>query len=164
MAAHSTMAGSNLHENKGVASASNDFVATATSGATVWKKITSANIDATSVFNVNKFKMTVTLPDISTASSVYVVVPVAATCTKVWSVLGGAIATADATITCRNHAGTSMGTLTVAFSGSAAKDVDSLTPGSNNTFTAGQVMTIETNGNPDNTIPLYFTLEFTQTA
>jgi len=44
---HSTLTGTNLHENKGVATATDDFVATATSGATVWKKLTAANLTGT---------------------------------------------------------------------------------------------------------------------
>lgn len=44
---HSTLTGSNLHENKGVSSASDDFVATATSNATVWKKLTASNLTGT---------------------------------------------------------------------------------------------------------------------
>ena len=45
--AHSTLTSSNLHENKGVATATDDFVATATSGATVWKKLTASNLTGT---------------------------------------------------------------------------------------------------------------------
>jgi len=44
---HASMSGSNLHENKGVSSASDDTVATATSAATVWKKLTHANLQTT---------------------------------------------------------------------------------------------------------------------
>lgn len=45
--AHSTLTGSNLHENKGVASASNNTVATASSGTTVWQKLTHSNLQTT---------------------------------------------------------------------------------------------------------------------
>jgi hypothetical protein len=45
--AHSTLTGSDLHENKGVAAATDDFVATATSSATVWKKLTASNLTGT---------------------------------------------------------------------------------------------------------------------
>lgn len=44
---HSTLTGSSLHENKGAASASDDYVATVTSGATVWKKLTASNLTTT---------------------------------------------------------------------------------------------------------------------
>lgn len=49
--AHSTLTGSNLHENKGVAAAANNTVATASSGTTVWQKINANHISA----NVNPF-------------------------------------------------------------------------------------------------------------
>lgn len=45
--AHSTLTGSNLHENKGVASASDNTVATASSGSTVWQKLTHNHLTTT---------------------------------------------------------------------------------------------------------------------
>lgn len=45
--AHSTLTGSNLHENKGVSSATDNTVATAVSGATVWSKLTASNLTGT---------------------------------------------------------------------------------------------------------------------
>lgn len=45
--AHSTLTGSNLHETKGMASATDDYVLTATSGAGVYKKLTASNLTGT---------------------------------------------------------------------------------------------------------------------
>lgn len=45
--AHSGLTGSNLHENKGVSSATDNTVATAVSGATVWAKLTASNLTGT---------------------------------------------------------------------------------------------------------------------
>lgn len=45
--AHKLLTGTDLHENKGAAAASDDYVATATDGATVWKKLTAANLATT---------------------------------------------------------------------------------------------------------------------
>lgn len=45
--AHSVLTGTDLHENKGAAAATNDFVATVTTGATVWKKLTAVNLTGT---------------------------------------------------------------------------------------------------------------------
>lgn len=45
--AHSTLTGADLHENKGAAAATDDYVATVTSGATVWKKLTASNLTGT---------------------------------------------------------------------------------------------------------------------
>lgn len=44
---HSSLTGSNLHEGKGVASATDDYVPTVTSGATVFKKLTHVNLATT---------------------------------------------------------------------------------------------------------------------
>lgn len=163
--AHSALTGSDLHELKGASSASADTVPVADgAGSHVWEKITSDSIDSTSIFNTNKYKLTIRIADLNTAELIYVPVPVASTLTKVWSCISATIATADSTIDFLNHAGANMGTITVAFSGSAAKDVDSLTPSSNNTFAAGEVLTIDNNGECTNTCPTILVLEFTQTA
>jgi hypothetical protein len=45
--AHSKLTGADLHENKGAAAATDDYVATVTSGATVWKKLTASNLTGT---------------------------------------------------------------------------------------------------------------------
>lgn len=45
--AHKNLTETELHENKGASTATDDFVATVTSGATVWKKLTSSNLTTT---------------------------------------------------------------------------------------------------------------------
>ena len=87
MALHSSLADAELHENKGVSSASDNTVATATSGATVWKKITSSNIDTTSIFNNNVGVRDTFITDVSTAEKVYVVFPFSATITKIDNII-----------------------------------------------------------------------------
>lgn len=44
---HSTLTTTNLHENKGVAAATDNTVATAVTGATVWAKLTAASLTGT---------------------------------------------------------------------------------------------------------------------
>lgn len=146
MAYHNVLAEANLHENKGVSTAANNTVASATSNATVWRKVNADMIDTTSIFNTNETIVTVSLVDVSTAETAYIVFPFAVTITKVSTVLHGVISGADATLTVRNHSGGSMGTITVAQSGSAAGDLDSLSPVSNNTIAANEKMSIETDG------------------
>ena len=109
-----------------------------------------------------KIYLNVTMADVSTASSVWVVAPVASTFTKLYSVINGAIATADAAIT-TEIAGTAVtgGALTIAYSGSAAGDVDSATPSALNILTAGQALEIITSGASTNTIIGTFTVELT---
>lgn len=167
MPSHSALTGSDLHEPKGVAAATSGQVYAANgAGSGTWKKVTSSEIDST-IKNINKGVISGFIPDISSGTAnqnrTYIVLPYNCTVVKVHTVIAGANATADNTLTVRNNAGTSMGTITVAFSGSAAGDVDTLTPGSNNTFTAGEKILIESDGAGTNTVPCTVTIEFTYT-
>lgn len=136
---HSTLTDPNLHEPKGASTASNNEVYVADgAGSGNWTPL--------------KHLISVQIEDISTASTRYIPIPFAGTITKVTSVIGGAIATADATITVKNSAAASMGTITIAHSGSAAGDVDTLVPSSNNTVTADSFITVETDGASTNTV------------
>ena len=165
MVAHSTLTGAELHEPKGAAAASANTVYVADGAASgAWAKIDADNIDTSAIFNTNKFILTARIDDVSTADSIYVPIPVACTVNTVYTALGGAITSADATVTCRNNADTSMGTITVANAGSAAGDVDSLTPASNNTFTAGQRIRIDTDGGSSTAAELWISIVVTQTA
>lgn len=164
MAIHSALADSELHENKGVAGATDGAVATATSGATVWQKIGPTNVDTSLIFTVNKVYLTTKLKDVSTADSMYLVVPFNGTLDAVYTALENALTTANATVTVRDGTATSMGTITITQSGSAAGDVDSLLPVANNIFTAGQTVRIDTDGASDTAAELYITLVFTVTG
>ncbi len=86
------------------------------------------------------------ITDLSTAGQVYIVSPFAGTVFAVYGVLNKAITTADAVVTIKTAAGT-VGTFTVATSGSAPGDVDSLTSGLVNTaVAAGATVEVETDG------------------
>lgn len=131
---HSALTGSDLHEPKGVASATAGKVYISNgSGSGAW---TSAGEIITGY-----------IEDVSTAEVVHVPMPFAGTVSKVITVLEGAISNADATVTVKNASAVSMGTLTIAQSGSAAGDVDTLSPSSNNTVSVNTFITVETNGN-----------------
>jgi len=107
--------------------------------------------------------LTVTMADISTASSVWVVAPHAGDISKIYSVINGTIATANAAITFElaGVAVTGAG-ITIAYSGSAAGDVDYSTPTALNTVTAGQAIEIITNGASTNTVIATFTVLITR--
>jgi hypothetical protein len=113
----------------------------------------------------NDIAVTVTMADVSTASSVWVVAPYACAIKKIYSVINGAIATADAAIT-TEIGGTAVtgGAITIAYSGSAAGDVDSATPSALNTLTEGQALEIITSGASTNTIIATFTVVLTPLA
>lgn len=144
MTAHASLTGADLHEPKGVAAADSGQVYIADgAGSGTW----------TTLVNANKAYITARLEDISTAKSVFVVPGVAGDVSKIYSVIDGIIATADCTLSFE-IAGTPItsGDITIAYSGSAAGDVDSSTPSAANTITAGQAIEIITSGASTNTV------------
>lgn len=144
---HSTLTDPYLHEPKGVASASSGDVYVANgSGSGSW----------TAKETLIELSLEGYLEDVSAVETVYVPVPFAGTVSKVLTVLEGSISSADSTLTVKNSAGTSMGTITIANSGSAAGDVDVLLPSSNNTVTADSFITVESDGASTNTAKLRF--------
>lgn len=133
MPAHSALTGTDLHEPKGVAAAASG------------KTYLSDGLGSGS-WVVPPYTLTALIDDVSTAETVYIPIPYAGTITKVVTVLAGSITTANATVTVRDAAGTSMGTLTITQSGSAAGDIDVLSPVANNTVTSDSKVTVETDG------------------
>ena len=164
MVAHSTLTGANLHEPKGVATASVGQVYVADGAASgAWQKIGTSELDTTEIIDNLEFYMTALIDDVSTMDEIYVAIPHDCTLDKVITVLEGALTDADAVITVRDDADSSAGTITVAFTSSAAKDVDTLTPASNNVFSEDDVLTIETDGGSTGTQKLFITMIFTKT-
>ena len=99
-----------------------------------------------------------TIADISTAGQIYIVSPVTGVVKAVYGVLNGTIDTADSVLTVKTPAGT-VGTITVAYDGSAAGDIDSLTSGLLNTaITKGAAIEIETGGQSGQTISEFITV------
>ena len=132
---HSSLTGADLHEPKGVATANSEDVYVANgSGSGAWKGQT---------LLLNK-KMT----DISSSFDRYIPLPVACKVIHITTALSAAISGSDLVLTNKNAAGSSMGTITVAQSGSAAGTIDTLTPSSNNTFAVNTAIEIEGNGGP----------------
>ena len=147
MAAHSTLTTTELHEPKGAAAASANTVYVADGAASgAWAKIDSDNIDTASIFNINSFEISKTLADVSTAETMYIPTARAITVKKIVTCLQGVITGSDTTLTAKNAAGTSMGSITIAVSGSGAGVIDTLEPSANNTITADSFFTIETDG------------------
>lgn len=134
MAEHSAITDPNIHEPKGVAvaSAGSNYIADG-AGSGSWDH--------------PYYTLTLELDDISTASTSYVVAPLPGTVEKIYSVIHTAITVADAVLTSA-IGGTSItdGSITVAFTGAAAGDVDSTVPSAANTVAAGSVLSIATDG------------------
>lgn len=112
------------------------------------------------------FYMGVDIADLSADADYYLVIPRACTLSKLWSVIDGAVGTADVTITPLKVGGSAMtsGAITITQSGSAAGDVDSATPSANNTFTAGSVLKLTVAGGGAGGSPRgHVTLDFVTT-
>lgn len=151
---HSTLTGAQLHEPKGVSSASSGTVYVANgSGSGSWSNI-HANQRAFDIF----------LPDIGTAGSWYWVAPFAGNITTIYSVINSALTSADNVLTFFiGGVQLSNSTITMTQSGSAAGDVDSSTPTANHAITAGAALKITTDGGTANTPTAMLTIVLTLT-
>lgn len=165
MALHKDLTGTDLHEPKGVASASIDTIYVANgAGSGSWVKIDSANIDTTSILNTNKFQLSVKVTDLASVS--FVLVPVVQNCTltAATSVITAAITGADAVLTFTRAGASTIGTITIDDSGSGEGVIDTLSSPVNNTFTAPSYVKIACDGGPSGgTSDAYIVLEFTLT-
>lgn len=111
-----------------------------------------------------KGAVVVRIADISTTETLYLMLP-KCTVTKIWSVLSGAIADVNATITAY-RIGTALtnGVITIDYSGSGAGDIDSCTPTANNDFDGStQYLKLVGGGESTNAVPVLVTVEFTMT-
>ena len=101
------------------------------------------------------------IADVSTAGQIFVPIPTGfdGTVVEVRTALNGAIGTADVDLTLK-VGGTAMtnGMVTIAFTGSAAGDVDSAFPSGANAVRVGQAIEIETDGASTNAIEVFGTL------
>lgn len=108
---------------------------------------------------LNDYFLTVQLTDVSAPSSVNVAVPDDGNIIKIISVLGGAITTANSAVTTSiNGTTVTGGGFTVAFSGSAAGDIDTATPTALNSVKEGDYITITSDGGSSTTQPITVTL------
>ena len=151
---HSTLTDPYLHEPKGAASASSGDVYVANgAGSGAW----------TAKETLIELSLEGYLENVSAVETVYVPIPFAGTVVKILTVLEAVISSSNSTVTVKNAAGSSMGTLTITASGSAAGDVDTLVPVSNNTVTADSFITIESDGASTNTAKLRFVVVLDRT-
>ena len=131
---HKNLTDPELHEPKGASTATADQVYLADGG-------------GSGSWDFPEYLLNAEIEDISTAQSDWVVAPYAGTVDKIYTVIDSAITVADANLSFE-IAGTPItsGDITVAFTGSAAGDVDSSTPTANNAVTAGQAIELITDG------------------
>jgi len=148
---HSALTGSDLHEPKALA------------GQTAGKVYVS-NGSNSGAWTARQDLITVHIHDISTATDIYVPIINAGTVSKLQTVTSAAMAGSDLIITAYNSSSASMGNLTVTQSGSAAGDVDVLSPSSNNTVTAGSYIRINGNGGPSSHVDVMLLIAVDRTS
>lgn len=121
-----------------------------------------SNVQTADGQNLKKIYLNVQLADLSTASTCYVVSPVAGTISKIYSIIANAITTADSVITGKiGSTAITNGAITITQSGSAAGDVDSATPTAANTVVAGSNINFTTNGASNTTCITNIVVEIT---
>lgn len=117
-----------------------------------------------STLGVNKIHLPIHVADLVGANAaVYrFVSPVVGTITKLTSILEGALATGNATVT-GSIGGTPItnGALTITQSGSAAGDIDTATPTAANTVTAGQACALTVGGSNTASVSAMILVEIT---
>ena len=114
---------------------------------------------SSSAAELNSYGLTTCIADVSTAQSDWVIAPHAGDITSIWTVIDGALADVDAIITLElaNTLVTGSST-TIAFSGSAAGDIDTGTGSAANTVAAGGAIEVITNGGSTNTVEVCVTM------
>ena len=168
MSVHANLTGADLHEPKGVASATLGQVYVADGAASgAWQKIDPADsVDASGSSSTGNFlkadgtwgervHLRAVIADISTASSVFIPCPIAGDIVKIVSVLQGAISVADGTFRLR-LGGTPVtdSDVTIAFTGSAAGDVDTAVPTAANAVTADSAIEVQCFGSSTTAQPV----------
>lgn len=149
MALHSTLTGADLHESKGVDSAPANTVYLANgAGSGTWTQVPASAIDTTTIKNLNKDFITVTIRDIATPSVLVVPIAVNCTLTNAMSCITGAISGGDALLTLTRAGSSTIGTITIAASGSGEGILDTITTPTNNVFTAPSYLKIACDGAP----------------
>lgn len=111
-----------------------------------------------SAHDLTKVALSGVIDDISTAGQVYIPVPKEfdGTILQVVATLDGAISVADAVLTVKNSDGTSIGALTVPFTGSAAGDT--VTADLNGLCRPDQAIEVETDGASTTAAKCYVTV------
>ncbi len=117
------------------------------------KFIAGGTVETPSKQSLKTIVLNVNLADISTASTAYVPSFVAGIIKKISTVINGVITTGDAVLTSKIGAvNITDGVITIANSGSAAGDVDTVIPSAANVVAIGDQINITTDGGSTNTV------------
>ena len=134
---HDSIPAGEIHEPKGVTTATSGSVYVANGGSGDWTPLNNLNLIAINVHH----------DEVDSATSKYVVAPVAGNIQKIYGVLDGGFTGGDTTLTAKiGGVSVTNGAMTFATSGSAAGDVQTATPSAANTVTAGQAIEFSSDG------------------
>lgn len=162
MAIHKDLPSSELHEPKGIiTAATSDTGKVYTPSASVAGTGTLRYLVDTEVKEKYAY-ISLYFEDVANKSDVYLPMNFAGTVKNVKCVIDGAIGGADTILTCKvGNTAMTNGTITIAFSGSAAGDIDSCTPTALNTFTSAQYLRVTSDVAGTGTVNanLLFTIE-----
>lgn len=151
MATHASLTGADLHEPKGVASATSGQVYVADGAASgSWSQpfVTTASLN-----NENLVVLNFVISDISTAGSHWLPVPIAGDVVGIACTIDGAITGADCNLSFEiGGVAVTDGNITITQSGSAAGDTDTSAPTGSRTLTANQPLEIITDGGSTGTV------------
>lgn len=148
---HKNITNTNLHEAKGVSAATTDEILHASSGVNSWK--------------FQEFALNLDIATLVTDTSYFVTTPYAGTITSISTCIDNAFATADCTVAAE-IGGTAVtdGSITITQSGSAAGDVDSVTPSALNILAAGGAIEIVVSGTNTTATRCHVTIIIRRTA
>jgi hypothetical protein len=150
MAQHKDLSGSDLHEPKGITSATN-------------KQVYVANGAGSGSWVGQKAFFTGTLNLTSTATTLIFPFTLNATVTKITAVLSGALTGSTTTITATKNGTTTAGTMSAVVAGSAKGTVYTIVPTSGNTFIDTDRLELNSAGGTTANQALTFLIEVTLT-
>ena len=154
MSEHKNLTGADLHESKGVATASSNtgyFADGAGSG--TWKKVGLSNIDTSSIKTTNNRIVYSVLPDVSSAGGR--VIPITETCylDRLTFCLDGPITVADSNLTVYKNGVTVLATKVIAYLGSVQGTTFTVTAGANS-LVDGDYLLVYSDGGSTTAAPL----------
>ncbi len=164
MPIHKDLSNSELHEAKNIANA-----ATSDAGKVLTPSASTAGTSELRYLVDSEVKnkrcyISLYYPDVANKSDMFLPMTFAGTVKDIKCVIDGAIGTADTVLTFKvNTTAMTNGTLTIAYSGSAAGDMDSCTPTALNVFTATDYLRVTSDVAGSGTVnaTILFTIERT---
>lgn len=160
MAVHSQLTGDDLHEPKGVESATaGELYVADGAGSGAWQSLDFDSFGASPLAYLETVVLNAVLADVSAVSFILVPIPLTMTLQSARLVLGGGITTADAAVSFTRNGADSMGSaVTITQAASAEGTSFTFTPSANQTVTGPGYIKIASDGGSDTTQPLYISL------